>query len=111
MHSVNLYLLSDYCFCAFIGFILRFVQDRNKKPKPDFLFQFIASIALSYLAYFLYTFYKVMITPPELMIMLLSWLGAFIVATVDNIAKNGIVIYLRKLAEDFLTYTNKHKKQ
>lgn len=107
MHHLNWYLLSDYCFCALIGYVLRLLQDRNKIPKPDWLFQIAASFVLSYLAYFMYNFYKIDKMPMELWIITLSWMGAFIVTTTDYIAKNGILTYLRKAAEEFLALTKK----
>jgi hypothetical protein len=36
-----------------------------------------------------------------------SWMGAFIITTIDYIAKNGFIIYLRKIATDFLSFTKK----
>lgn len=107
MHSINWLPILDYSFCALIGFFLRLLQDRKRIPKPDWMFQLIASVALSYLAYISYLFYRVEKLPIELWIMLISWMGAFIVTTVDYIAKNGFLIYLRKIAENFLSFTKK----
>lgn len=109
MHNINFYALIDYLVCGLIGFGWRYLQDRKKSPKPDWLFQFLTSAGASYLAYFSYVFYKIHITPIEVWIMLLSYMGAFIVTTIDYVAKNGILIYLRKVAEDFLAFTKKEK--
>jgi uncharacterized membrane protein YjjP (DUF1212 family) len=110
MHTVNIYLFGDYAICALVGLMLRFIQDRKKEPRPDFIFQLAASIAVSIVAYFMYPVLKIKIIPEEVWIMIISWLAAFIVTTADYIVKNGIVIYLRKIAEDFLSYTNKKTK-
>lgn len=107
MQAPTLNLILDYTLCGFLGFILRFLQDRKQQPRPDWIFQAFSSIAISYLAYVTFGFYKISIAPIEVWIMIWSWLGAFIVTTVDYIAKNGILIYLRKLAEDFLAFTKK----
>lgn len=88
---------------------MRFFQDRRKVPKPDWLFQLVASIALSFLAYISYSFYKIDKFPIELWIMGVSYMGAFIISTIDYMTKNGVLIYLRKLAEDFLAFTKKEK--
>lgn len=111
MHQLTWYSISDYCFCAIIGYVLRLLQDRNKTPKPDWLFQLMASLVLSYLAYFMYGFYKINKVPMELFIILLSWGGAFVVTTTDYIAKNGVLIYLRKAAEEFLALTKKDEDE
>lgn len=97
----------DFAFCALIGFLVRLIQDRKKQPRPDWLFQFIASIAISFLAYISYNFYKIDRIPEEFWVMILSWIGAWLITTGDYILKNGILIYLRKLAEDFLAFTKK----
>lgn len=95
----------DYLICGILGFGVRFFQDRKKEPKPDFGFQLICSATISYLAYWAYIFFKIHFTPIEIWISILSWLGAFIFTTGDFITKNGILIYFRKLAEDFLRLT------
>lgn len=97
----------DYTSCAIIGFLLRLFQDRKKIPKPDWAFQLIASVALSYLAYISYTFYKIEKWPEEFWIMGISWMGAFIVTTTDFIAKNGLLIWFRKVLQDILALTKK----
>lgn len=110
MHIVHWFTIADYSGCAVIGFLLRYVQDRKVTPRPDPLFQLVASMALSFVAYISYSFYKISFTPPELWIGGLSWMGSFIVFSADNIARHGILTYMRKIAEDFLTYTKKREK-
>lgn len=100
-------IVIKYIFCSLIGFFVRFLQDRRKIPKPDWMFQWASSIALSYLAYIMCRYYKWTFIPLEFFIMVVSWMGGSIVTAADVIAKNGIVIYLRKIATDFLSYTKK----
>lgn len=102
-------VLIKYIFCSLIGISLRFLQDRKSEPKPDWAFTLIAGIACSYLAYILYGYYKISFVPLELFIMTSGWLGAYIIKTLDYVAKNGVIIYLRKIAEDFLAFSKKGK--
>lgn len=103
-------ILIKYVFCSLIGISLRFLQDRKAEPKPDVPFVFIAGICCSYLAYVMYNYYKLTIVPIEFFIMLSGWLGAYIIKTLDYMAKNGIIMYLRKVASDFLTFSKEDKK-
>jgi len=102
--------LIKYVFCSLVGISLRFLQDRKAEPKPDWAFQLMAGLACSYLAYIVYDYYKLKIIPLELFIILVGWLGAYIVKTLDYVAKNGIIIYLRKIAEDFLAFSKERTK-
>lgn len=100
-------VIIKYVFCSLIGIAVRFLQDRKNNPKPDWAFQIVAGFALSYLAYILYNYYKWSFMPLEFFICIVSWLATSIVTSADTIAKNGIVIYLRKIATDFLAFTKK----
>lgn len=104
-------VLIKYVFCSLIGISLRFLQDRKAEPKPDWPFQLVAGIACSYLAYILYKYYKITFAPLELFIIGFGWMGAYIIKTADYVARNGVIIYLRKISEDFLAYTSKDKKK
>jgi hypothetical protein len=105
----NWHEIADYVISGSVGFGLRFTQERKNNPRPYLPFQIMASIALGFVGYFLYSFYHVRFSPPEILIAALAWMGGYIVVTGDYIIKNGIIIYLRKIAEDFLAFTRKGK--
>lgn len=104
-------VLIKYVFCSLIGISLRFLQDRKAEPKPDWPFQLVAGIACSYLAYIVYRFYNLSSVPIELFIMVFGWLGAYVIKTLDYVAKNGVIIYLRKISTEFLALTDKRKNK
>jgi len=110
MFTIDYSLLTDCAICGLAGYGVRWRLDRKKDPKPDGWFQLFASIGSTYIGYFTYNFYKIKFTPIELWIFVLSFMGAFLVTSIDFVSKNGILIYLRKLAEDFLAFTKADKK-
>lgn len=110
MGAIHWFTLSDYGICALLGFILRYLQDKNKDPRPFWLFQLAASGSVSYVACFSYTFYGIKFVPIELWIIGLSFMGAFIVSSLDYMAKNSIITYMRKIASEILAVTDKFKK-
>lgn len=105
-----------YAIPGVLGFAMRYCQERNKKPKPDVWIQIMASIFISYLAFFIWpsvkTFSMWEIHPfvyVHVFIATNSYFGSYIVTQSDRIVKMGWKQWFRARALDILAYTDKER--
>jgi len=116
MQNTDWMLYSSCVMAVLLCYFLRYCQERHKVPKPDAIFQFICSITVSYLTFFLYPslhnttiFDMHMFTSEQLTLGLSSYLGAYFVKQADYIFKKGWKIWVGDIAKKVLAYTEDKK--
>jgi len=116
MQSIQWMFYASIFMGYIFGYGLRFFQDRNKIPKPDWMFQFAASTTLSYLAYFLHLSvisFKIPLIDfkpfvhIQVWVAFISYFSVFIITQVDFILKRSWKDWINETAKKIAANSDK----